>query len=111
MEYVNYIQHFQPKDIQLDKLQKLGNEFGATTQRKRQCDWLNLNLLLKSIHINGVTDLIINKCDIIESLNYYKLYFNNKEITFETIVKMKEYIVEIIPSNVSIIFSSNKFTI
>jgi len=46
-----------------NELGKIGEEFGATTGRKRQCNWMNLNTLIKSIRVNGVNKLIINKCD------------------------------------------------
>ena len=44
-------------------LQQLGQEYGATTGRPRQCNWLNIRNLKKAVDINGVTDVIINKVD------------------------------------------------
>ena len=107
---------FQSDDPKLVELQILGNEFGSTTGRKRQCNWLDLDELKKAININGVTELIINKCDIIEKLNYFKLYHNNEyssnlnEHIFESWDKMKEYIINNLP-NINIIFSYNKDSI
>ena len=48
-----------------DLIQQLGNEFGATTGRMRQCNWLNIKDLKRAIDMNGVTDVIINKIDIL----------------------------------------------
>ena len=64
---------FQSEDEDCVKLAKLGNEFGSTTGRKRQVNWLNVDRLKKAIIMNGVTKLIINKCDIIQKLGKYKI--------------------------------------
>jgi adenylosuccinate synthase len=100
---------FQPDgDELLEKIQILGNEYGSTTERIRQCKWLNLDDLNKAIFINGVTDLIINKCDIITQLNHFKLYHKTSELTFNTWNEMKNYIKLNIPTNINIIFSYSK---
>ena len=93
------------------KLQKLGEEFGSTTNRKRQCNWLNLDELLRSININSVTDLIINKCDIFQQLEFYKLYHNGNGVEFKTFEEMKTYIRTAVPNHIHLIFSSNKDSI
>ena len=64
--YETYVgsKNFQGKDPLLEKIQELGQEFGATTGRKRQANWIDLDFLIKSCKINGVTDLVINKMDI-----------------------------------------------
>ena len=84
---------FQPEnDEHLIKLAELGNEFGSTTSRKRQCNWLNLDKLIISIFVNGVTKLIINKCDIIEQLGVFKLIHNNSLLQFDTFAQMSSYL-------------------
>lgn len=50
-------------------LRKEGNEFGSTTGRPRRCGWLDLPALKYAIMINGVTDLIMMKVDV---LNVFK---------------------------------------
>jgi adenylosuccinate synthase len=111
--YTTYVgaMKFQPEDPLLDNVQQLGKEYGSTTERKRQCDWLDLDLLIKAININGVTDLIINKCDIINMLGHYKLYHSDKEVVFSNFNKMKTYIVTHIPNNISVTFSCSKDSI
>ena len=108
--YTTYVgnMEFQSDDPLLSKLQELGNEYGATTSRKRQCNWLNLNELYKAIFICDVTDLFINKCDIILKLNYYKLYHWDKEIVFKSFDAMKKYIIKNLPSSINIHFSYDK---
>nr|WP_236587672.1 adenylosuccinate synthase [Marivirga aurantiaca] len=47
------------------KLQKLGNEFGATTGRPRRCGWLDIPALKYVVMINGVTELFMMKADVL----------------------------------------------
>lgn len=48
-----------------EAIRKAGNEFGATTGRPRRCGWLDLPALKYAIMINGVTDLIMTKPDVL----------------------------------------------
>lgn len=48
-----------------EKLRKLGSEFGATTGRPRRCGWIDLPALRYTIMLNGVTQLVITKADIL----------------------------------------------
>lgn len=99
---------YQPKDdLALNKLGELGEEFGSTTSRKRQCNWLNLDSLKRAIDINGCNFIIINKCDIIQQLDNYKLYHNNELHTFKSFSEMNIYIQMVINTG-TIIFSGNK---
>lgn len=64
---------FEPdNDVMLSKIREIGQEYGATTGRPRQCNYLNMHNLLTSIEVNGVTDLIISKCDVLNELGIYK---------------------------------------
>jgi adenylosuccinate synthase len=51
------------------ELQRLGNEFGATTGRPRRCGWLDLVALDFACMINGVTQLVITKADVLDSFD------------------------------------------
>jgi len=48
-----------------EQLRKDGHEFGATTGRPRRCGWLDLPALKYAIMLNGVTDLIMTKPDVL----------------------------------------------
>ncbi|MDD4141404.1 MAG: adenylosuccinate synthase [Bacteroidales bacterium] len=50
-------------------LRKNGGEFGATTGRPRRCGWIDLVQLKYSVMINGVTDLIITKPDVMNDFD------------------------------------------
>ena len=56
-------------DDVLHKLQVVGEEFGATTGRQRQCNYLNLDFLIRSINTNSCTKVILNKCDILKRVD------------------------------------------
>ena len=49
-----------------EELRKAGHEFGATTGRPRRCGWLDLPALKYAIMLNGVTDLVITKSDVMD---------------------------------------------
>ncbi len=49
-------------------LGKKGLEFGTVTKRKRRCGWLDLVLLKQSIILNGVTDIVLTKLDVLDEL-------------------------------------------
>src|SRR5580698_10526543 len=49
-----------------DELRKLGNEFGATTGRPRRCGWLDLVALRFACMVNGVTQLVMTKTDVLD---------------------------------------------
>ena len=103
---------FQPKDNEeLERIGKLGHEFGATTGRKRQCNYLNLDTLKEALLINQCNRCIINKIDILEELGIFKLYHNNELKIFTNFDEMREYICKTLDFIESIIFSNNKYTI
>ncbi len=47
-------------------LQKEGNEFGATTGRPRRCGWIDLIQLRYTCMINGVSQLVLTKLDVLD---------------------------------------------
>ncbi|MFM7645712.1 MAG: adenylosuccinate synthase [Sphingomonadales bacterium] len=50
-----------------EELRKIGNEFGATTGRPRRCGWIDLVALHYACMINGVTQLVMTKADVLDS--------------------------------------------
>ena len=95
---------FEPKDLVFNIIRELGNEFGSTTGRPRQCNWMNIDNLIKAIRINGVTDLVIRKMDILKNINIFKLIHKNKEIVFGSELEMKNYIVDLVSKDINQIY-------
>ena len=54
-------------------LQEKGQEFGATTGRKRRCGWLDLPALRYIIRLNGVNSLALMKLDVLSGLEEIKI--------------------------------------
>lgn len=52
-----------------EQLRKVGSEFGATTGRPRRCGWLDLVQLRYAIMINGVTQLVMTKIDVLDEFD------------------------------------------
>ncbi len=55
-----------------EKLCKLGHEFGAVTGRKRRCGWIDLVALKYAVMINGVSQLIMMKSDVLDDFDTIK---------------------------------------
>ena len=80
---------YQKHDERFEQLRKIGQEYGATTGRPRQIDWLNLNEVNTACQMNGVTKLIVNKMDVLAQVengwDWYqdgKLHFVDDEGSF-----------------------------
>jgi len=56
-----------------EELRRAGAEFGATTGRPRRCGWLDAVLLREAVTVNGLTDLAINKLDILSGFDEIKI--------------------------------------
>ena len=56
-----------------EQLQKTGNEFGATTGRPRRCGWIDLVALQYACMINGVTQVVMTKADVLDAFDELKM--------------------------------------
>lgn len=56
-----------------ERIRKEGNEFGSTTGRPRRCGWIDLPSLKYSIMINGVTQLLMMKADVLNVFETIKV--------------------------------------
>ncbi|MDG1822792.1 MAG: adenylosuccinate synthase [Flavobacteriaceae bacterium] len=52
---------------------RVGHEFGATTGRARRCGWLDLVALKYAVEINGVTQLMMMKGDVLSGFEELKV--------------------------------------
>lgn len=50
-----------------ERLRKTGNEFGATTGRPRRCGWIDLVALNFACMVNGVTQIVMTKADVLDA--------------------------------------------
>ena len=49
-------------------IREKGGEYGATTGRPRRCGWLDLNVVKHACILNGLTDIVITKIDVLSGL-------------------------------------------
>lgn len=55
------------------KLRDIGKEYGSTTGRPRRCGWLDLVALKYSVMLNGITQLIMTKADVLDPFETIKI--------------------------------------
>ena len=69
-----------------EKLRKNGHEFGSTTGRARRTGWLDLPALKYAVMLNGVTDLMMMKADVMDDFEEIQVAtaynYKNEEIDF-----------------------------
>ena len=111
--YETYVgaKSFQPSDSIFDALQTIGEEFGATTGRKRQCNWTDLDMLLKAVRMNGVTDLVFNKMDVLREIGEWKFYNKGDLIQLQDEQEVKSWLTSLFsnsPTVSNVYFSGNK---
>ncbi|MGL4662437.1 MAG: adenylosuccinate synthase [Culicoidibacterales bacterium] len=56
-----------------EMLRRVGHEFGATTGRPRRCGWLDLVVGTQAVLINGLTDIVLTKLDVLTGLETIKV--------------------------------------
>ena len=85
--YETYVgaKQFEPEESEFfARIRDVGEEYGATTGRPRQCNWLNVNELQKAITINDVNKLVINKMDVLREIDVWTLIKDGEERIFDS---------------------------
>lgn len=96
---------FEPDDPIFSKIREAGQEYGATTGRPRQCNFLNITALQKAVWVNSVSHLIINKTDILKRLNLWKVLVKDQVIDLESEDRFISYIQDMFKTVPHILFS------
>ena len=115
--YRTYVgaKQFEGESEHFNLIREVGGEYGATTGRPRQVNWIDLDDLIKAININGVNKLIINKIDVLEKVSIFKSIMGGHELTHNNREEMEEYIKDIIhlycTSVTDVTFSTTPFDI
>lgn len=78
-----------------DYLGEKGHEFGTTTGRKRRCGWLDMVVLRYAAIVNGLTELVMTKLDVLSGLEKIKICvayeLDGKKIDYVP-VKLEDFI-------------------
>jgi adenylosuccinate synthase len=86
-------------DDQGELMRKEGKEFGSTTGRPRRCGWIDLPSLKYSIMINGVTQLLMMKADVLSIFSTIKICtkYQLKDGTITDMIPYEQVNEKIIP--------------
>jgi adenylosuccinate synthase len=90
---------FEESSEIFDKIREIGNEYGSTTGRPRQIAWTNIDNLIRACNINGVTNLIINKMDVLRDAGQLTIVVGGIPETFSGIDFLESYIRDILIKN------------
>tara|TARA_E500000331_G_scaffold358087_1_gene422622 strand:+ start:46 stop:1053 length:1008 start_codon:yes stop_codon:yes gene_type:complete len=84
--YETYVgkKDFEGPDEVFQLIRELGDEYGATTGRPRQVNWLDFDMLKMAARINGTNKLVFNKMDILEQIEAWCLYDGPVLFQFES---------------------------
>jgi adenylosuccinate synthase len=108
--YETYVgaKDFEDPDPIFAQIREVGNEFGATTGRPRQVSWISMDLLHRSIKINGANKVIFNKADILDEVGVWCVYDGMDAQNFDSADEMESWVIAELPDPDVIIFSRSK---
>jgi len=115
--YETYVgsKEFQPAGEVFNKIGDIGEEFGSTTGRRRQTNWMNMQTLERAIRMNGVTHIVFSKTDVLREVSAWAVIDDTKVIEFKSEKAMQEFVSERLKSldikKANIFFSDSKETI
>ncbi|MCL2040629.1 MAG: adenylosuccinate synthase [Bacteroidales bacterium] len=68
-----------------ERMRRQGNEFGSTTGRPRRCGWLDIPALRYAVMLNGVTDIILTKADVLNNFETIKIctHYRKDDTSFD----------------------------
>ena len=94
--YETYVgmKKFEPEEEVFSQIRENGKEYGATTGRARQCNWINIDNLVSAVRINGVTDLVVNKVDVLRSIDRWCAYVDGKKKEYSSEEELLNEIVQ-----------------
>lgn len=106
---------FETDSKYFEMIREEGGEFGATTGRPRQVNWINLDDVIKAANVNGVTDLVINKLDVLEKVGAFHYIYKGEECVLENSQDFIDFIDTVITQNchsiVDIVWSRSPYEI
>lgn len=92
--YETYVgsKKFQPDGDVFNKIADIGEEYGATTGRRRQCNWMDMQTLERAVRMNGVTHLVFNKVDVLRAVQEWAVIDAGRVRRFKSENDMKTYL-------------------
>lgn len=92
--YETYVgsKKFQPEGEVFNKIGDIGEEYGVTTGRRRQVNWMNMQTLERAIRINGVTHIVFNKVDVLREVGQWAVIDDGKVVSFDSEKAMTDFV-------------------
>ena len=112
--YETYVgaKKFEGEDPIFEDIREIGQEFGSTTGRPRQINWLDFDMLKMASRINGANNIVFNKMDVLEEVDSWCAYDGPNLYQFKNREDMEFWITTKIQTevnpNVEIMFSGDK---
>jgi adenylosuccinate synthase len=93
--YETYVgaKKFQPAGKVFDQIVEIGEEFGATTGRRRQANWMDMQTLERAVRVNGVTHVVFNKVDVLRAVEQWAVIDNKKVKKFDSEKAMRQFLL------------------
>lgn len=90
-----------------DDIRIVGSEFGSTTGRARQVNWLNIDDLKRQIIKEGVDTLVVNKRDVLDTLGIWNVFCSGSIVEFPSAEEFRKFIQDNVgtPLDVKIVHS------
>jgi len=108
--YETYVgaKDFEDPDPVFAQIREVGAEFGATTGRPRQVSWMSMDLLRRSIKINGANKVVFNKADILDEVGTWCVYDGMDAQNFDSADEMESWVITELSDPDVIVFSRSK---
>jgi len=103
--YVGAKEFEDDADPVFSEIREVGSEFGATTGRPRQISWMQIDLLKRSIKVNGANKVVFNKADILEKIGVWCVYDGMDAHDFKSSEDMEQWLLHEIDEPDIIVFS------
>ena len=112
--YETYVgaKDFEGPYEEFDLIRELGEEYGATTGRSRQINWLDFDLLKMAGRMNGTNKIVFNKMDILDKVKKWCAYDGPHILDFESRNDMEFWLTTklqiLVDEDIEIFFSGDK---
>ncbi len=115
--YETYVgsKKFQPDGDVFNTIGDVGEEFGATTGRRRQTNWMNMQTLERAVRMNGVTHIVFSKTDVLRAVGAWAVIDHDTVVAFSGEKAMQAFVLKRLKSfgiaKSKVFFSDSKETI
>ncbi len=97
-----------PDDPLLSQIGDAGQEFGATTGRRRQVNYLNIDFLSQQLRRGSATHLVVNKLDILQKLNIWRAIIGGAVVDLKSEANFRSVVQESV-GDIPIMFSASPY--